>query len=73
MKDAIGDLPSLQPKESSKKYKCEPFSDYQKLMRSGVKILTTHVAPNHPADTVEKLGVHPQGNQCILNSNSVFV
>lgn len=55
VKEAIGDLPSLQPKESSKKYKCEPFSDYQKLMRNGVKTLTTHVAPNHPADTVEKI------------------
>jgi DNA (cytosine-5)-methyltransferase 1 len=55
VKDAIGDLPSLQPKESSKKYKCEPFSDYQKLMRNGVKILTTHIAPNHPQDTIDKI------------------
>jgi DNA (cytosine-5)-methyltransferase 1 len=55
VKDAIGDLPSLQPKESSKKYKCEPFSDYQKLMRTGSQTITTHVAPNHPADTVEKI------------------
>jgi DNA (cytosine-5)-methyltransferase 1 len=55
VKDAIGDLPSLKPKESSKKYKCEPFSDYQKSMRNGAKILTNHVAPNHPADTVEKI------------------
>ena len=28
IKEAIGDLPSLQPKEGSKKYKCEPFSEY---------------------------------------------
>jgi DNA (cytosine-5)-methyltransferase 1 len=55
VKDAIGDLPSLQPKESSKKYKCEPFSDYQKFMRTGSQTITTHVAPNHPADTVEKI------------------
>jgi DNA (cytosine-5)-methyltransferase 1 len=55
VKDAIGDLPSLKPKEGSKKYKCEPFSDYQKSMRNGAKILTNHVAPNHPADTVEKI------------------
>lgn len=61
VKDAIGDLPSLQPQESSKNYKCEPFSEYQKLMRNGVKILTTHVAPNHPAETVERIRSTPAG------------
>jgi DNA (cytosine-5)-methyltransferase 1 len=55
VKDAIGDLPSLLPKQSSKNYKCEPFSAYQKLMREGSKSLTNHVAPNHPTETIEKI------------------
>lgn len=55
VKDAIGDLPSLLPKEGSKKYRCEPFSDYQRLMRGEIKTLTNHVAPNHPKATIEKI------------------
>lgn len=56
IKEAIGDLPSLKPKENKTKYKSEPFSDYQKLMReSGEKTLTCHTAPNHPKETIEKI------------------
>ena len=33
IKEAIGDLPSLKPKESKNTYKSEPFSAYQSLMR----------------------------------------
>lgn len=57
VKDAIGDLPSLKPNEIALKYKKEPFSDYQKLMRKLVKDnkLTNHKAPNHPLDVIEKI------------------
>ncbi len=57
VKDAIGDLPSLKPNEIALKYKKEPFSDYQKLMRKSVKEnkLTNHKAPNHPLDVIEKI------------------
>jgi DNA (cytosine-5)-methyltransferase 1 len=57
IKDAIGDLPSLKPNEASDKYKKKPFSDYQKLMRKGIKDnkLTNHKAPNHPIDVIEKI------------------
>jgi len=54
--DAIGDLPSLMPKETKIKYKTEPFSEYQKLMRVNTKTsVTCHTAPNHPQDTIEKI------------------
>lgn len=56
IKEAIGDLASLNPKESKKKYKSEPFSDYQKLMRMNTNgSVTNHTAPNHPKATVEKI------------------
>lgn len=56
IKEAIGDLPSLQPKESKNFYATPPLSEYQKLMRENSgEILTCHIAPNHPADTIEKI------------------
>jgi DNA (cytosine-5)-methyltransferase 1 len=55
VRDAIGDLPSLLPKEGSIIYKTEPFSEYQKMMREGVKSLNNHVAPNHPKETIDKI------------------
>jgi DNA (cytosine-5)-methyltransferase 1 len=56
IKEAIGDLASLKPKESKNKYKTEPFSDYQKLMRMNTNgSVTNHTAPNHPKATVEKI------------------
>lgn len=55
IKEAIGDLPSLQPKQTKNSYLSPPFSEYQKLMRNNGELLTCHVAPNHPQDTVEKI------------------
>jgi len=56
IKDAIGDLPSLKPKETKKKYKTEPFSEYQELMRINTNgSVECHTAPNHPKDTIEKI------------------
>ncbi|ELI6456046.1 DNA cytosine methyltransferase [Flavobacterium psychrophilum] len=50
VKDAIGDLPSLNPNTEVTEYKIEPKSDYQKLMRKNIKgnKLTNHKSPNHP-------------------------
>ena len=54
--DAIGDLPSVQSGEFSQNYKCDPFSDYQKLMRANnPKVVRNHKAPKHPAETVRKI------------------
>jgi len=56
IKDAIGDLPSLEPKETKRNYKTKPFSEYQKLMRNNTNgSLECHTAPNHPKDTIEKI------------------
>lgn len=56
IKDAIGDLPSLKPKETKKKYKTEPFSEYQELMRLNTNgNIECHTAPNHPKETIEKI------------------
>jgi DNA (cytosine-5)-methyltransferase 1 len=63
VKDAIGDLPTLQPNQSLEKYNSEPFSEYQKLMRKNIKgnKLTNHKAPNHPKDVIEKIKQTPPG------------
>ncbi|TAG23850.1 MAG: DNA cytosine methyltransferase [Cytophagia bacterium] len=57
VKEAIGDLPSLQPNDSSEKYLFPPISDYQRLMRKNIKgdVLTNHKAPNHPQETIDKI------------------
>ena len=55
VRDAIGDLPSLKPKEMNKKYAMEPFSDFQKLMRKDSKVLYNNQAPNHSKSTVDRI------------------
>jgi len=56
IKEAIGDLPSLMPKEAKKKYKSKPFCEYQKLMRFSTNgTVECHVAPNHPVETIDKI------------------
>jgi DNA (cytosine-5)-methyltransferase 1 len=69
VKDAIGDLPSLKAGESASKYTMPPFSDYQRLMRKNVSDdeLTNHQAPNHPAETVERIRNTPQGEPMYPN------
>jgi DNA (cytosine-5)-methyltransferase 1 len=56
VKDAIlGDLPSLNSGESSKKYISSPQSDYQKYLRKNSSELLNHEAPNHPEETILKI------------------
>ena len=57
IREAIGDLPRLMSKQSASEYTAEPFSDYQRMMRNGVRKnkLTNHRAPNHPQATIEKI------------------
>ena len=57
VRDAIGDLPSLQPNEMTEKYTKETFCEYQRLMREnlGNDKLTNHKAPNHPQDTIDRI------------------
>jgi len=56
IKEAIGDLPSLNKNESKFEYKKSPFSAYQKWARKNSNnILTNHLAPNHPDTTISKI------------------
>lgn len=55
VRDAIGDLPSLKPKETNKDYAVEPFTDFQKLMRKDSKVLYNNQAPNHAKATVDRI------------------
>jgi len=57
IKEAIGDLPSLQNGEEKNQYVQAPFSNYQQLMRQQVadNQLTNHKAPKHPPSTVERI------------------
>ncbi len=45
--EAIGDLPSKSHKEGDEetcKYVCEPFSEFQKLVRNGRQVVNNHIA-----------------------------
>lgn len=62
IKEAIGDLPSLLPKEEKNKYATPPFSTYQKLMRQNTNgMINNHKAPNHPLSTVERIRLTTPG------------
>jgi DNA (cytosine-5)-methyltransferase 1 len=60
VKDAIGDLPPLEPGETKTRYEKPPLCEYQRLMRQGSKCLKNHTAPNHPPSTIQKIAqTHP--------------
>lgn len=62
IREAIGDLPSLKSGQSKTKYKCEPFSEYQELMRENDQNkLKNHTAPKHPKSTIDKIANTKQG------------
>lgn len=62
IREAIGDLPKLNAGQGKTKYKCEPFSEYQKLMRENAPSkLHNHVAPKHPQETIDKISNTKQG------------
>lgn len=53
--DAIGDLPVLESGESTKIYTNTPQTEYQRLMRADSEILSNHIAPTHPQETINKI------------------
>lgn len=55
VRDAISDLPSLQPKETKTEYESDPQSRYQQLMRIDSDTLCCHVAANHPQSTIDRI------------------
>ena len=61
VRDAIYDLPSLESGETANKYSKRPVSDLGKLLRGKETVLTNHTAPNHPAETIERIARTEQG------------
>lgn len=59
--DAIGDLPRLDPGDSTTRYNADPFTPYQKALRDGCDVLTSHVAAKHPLHLVEAISHIPDG------------
>jgi DNA (cytosine-5)-methyltransferase 1 len=60
-REAISDLPPLQPGERVEDYKSPPLTEYQQLMREGATRLYNHEAPKHPPWTVRLIEVTKQG------------
>ncbi|MFC1961514.1 DNA cytosine methyltransferase [Chloroflexota bacterium] len=60
---AIGDLPPLSSGEGSEEmdYTMDPFTEYQKMMRSGSSIIYNHVAPNHTEKMIEMISLAKPG------------
>lgn len=62
-KDAIGDLPSLEnePEQEDFNYELEPFSEYQKLMRKGSKMIHNHLVTKHTQEVKDVISLVPDG------------
>lgn len=56
VRDAIGDLPPLSAGHSRNRYTRKAKTEYQKIMRNGSDIIWNHEAPNHPENTIQKIG-----------------
>lgn len=61
--DAIGDLPDLVSDLGSEKleYDKKPFSNYQKEMRNGNKILKNHLGTQHTEHVISVISQVPEG------------
>lgn len=55
VRDAISDLPPLNPGERVEKYDEPAKTEYQAMMREGARKLYNHEAPKHPKWTVEMI------------------
>lgn len=61
--DAIGDLPDLVSNHGSEKleYDKKPFSNYQKMMRNGNKVLKNHLGTQHTEHVINVISQVPEG------------
>lgn len=55
VREAIGDLPALEPGETKSKYGKGKASQYAKLLRGDQAELLNHRAPNHPQETIDRI------------------
>lgn len=67
VKDAISDLPALEPGEIKTEYGSAPQSEYQALMRDGGN-LTNHKAPNHGEKVINRIKRAEQGGKIPYDS-----
>lgn len=62
LKEAIGDLPFINPGEESFKYASEPQNEFQKMMRMNApKKLMDHNAPNNNSRMIKMMELLPDG------------
>lgn len=61
--DAIGDLPDLVGDLGSEqlKYDKKPFSNYQRIMRNGNKVLKNHLGTQHTEHVINVISQVPEG------------
>ena len=67
IKEAIGDLPSLKPKETVSEYTKPATCAYQKMMRSKSGAFECHTSPNHPKETIERIRSTSPGEPMYAN------
>jgi DNA (cytosine-5)-methyltransferase 1 len=61
--EAIGDLPALEGiyGDETQKYMTEPFTEYQRTMRKGSKVIHNHIGTLHDEKTLRFLAMIPEG------------
>lgn len=52
----LGDLPPLSSRQDIREYSAEPQNEYQSFLRRNNPPLTNHKAPNHPQETIDRIG-----------------
>jgi DNA (cytosine-5)-methyltransferase 1 len=62
-RDAIGDLPDLISDLGNKElyYDKKPFSEYQKMMRNGNKVIKNHLGTEHSEHVINVISQVPEG------------
>lgn len=68
IKDAFGDLPSLEPGEEKTDYKTDPQCEYQEKMREKSSELKNHNAPNHGDKVVDRISQAEPGEKIPYDS-----
>jgi DNA (cytosine-5)-methyltransferase 1 len=68
VRDAFGDLPSLEPGEEKSEYASEPDGAYQREMRNSGTELTNHRAPDHGETVIGRIRDTPPGEKIPYDS-----
>ena len=61
VKEAIGDLPSLDKEEDNTVYSRPPETPYQQYIRDGMTELHNHILSKHTEDTKKTIALVPEG------------